>query len=101
MIKIHQFKLFFDNAQISNSFKIYRNNEELDDKDFIKTGDAIVVGNKTYTLIVKGDVNKDGITNIMDLMIIKRAIIQNTTFDSIIKEAADINNDENINIVEL
>lgn len=92
---------FFDNAQISNSFKIYRNNEELDDKDFIKTGDAIVVGNKTYTLIVKGDVNKDGITNIMDLMIIKRAIIQNTTFDSIIKEAADINNDENINIVDV
>lgn len=92
---------FFDNAQISNSFKIYRNNEELDDKDFIKTGDAIVVGNKTYTLIVKGDVNKDGITNIMDLMIIKRAIIQNITFDSIIKEAADINNDENINIVDV
>ena len=73
----------------------------MDDKDFIKTGDAIVVGNKTYTLIVKGDVNKDGITNIMDLMIIKRAIIQNTTFDSIIKEAADINNDENINIVDV
>ena len=92
---------FFENAKISKSFKIYNGDKQLSENDIIKNGDRLVVNNKEYVLIVKGDANCDGNVNIMDLMIIQRAIIKNTSLEKNIFESADVNNDNKVNIMDV
>ena len=93
--------LFFENAGISTSFKIFNGDKQLNGSDIISTGDKLKVNNKEFVLIVEGDTNCDGNTNIMDLMIVQRAIIKDSVLEDNIKEAADINNDNNINIIDV
>ena len=62
----------------------------------VKTGMVLNFNDQTYTLIVIGDVNKDGLLNYIDTsMIINNSKI--TELDEVSKIASDINNDNLIN----
>ena len=63
----------------------------------LKTGGKMIVGDKEYTVIIKGDTNGDGKTNSQDaLEILKHSAgLKKLTGDYL--KAADINNDEKIN----
>ncbi len=76
---------------------------EIQDTDIIKTGMICKIEGKTYTIIVTGDINEDGKINIMDLVKIKRHLVN--LKDSILLnenlKAADINLDGEINLLDL
>ena len=81
---------------LSNSnVKITLDDIEVTD-GIVKTGMVLNFNDQTYTLIVIGDVNKDGLLNYIDTsMIINNSKI--TELDEVSKIASDINNDNLIN----
>ena len=94
-------KQFFDTAMIDKNLKLQHQNNELDENDIIKTGDILTVGKNNYTLIIKGDVSKDGLTSITDIMKIKRYVIVASGLNEEQKEAADANSDGKIDIKDV
>ena len=74
----------------------------LQKEDIVATGDTLVTEyGKTFYIIVKGDITKDGITNIKDLVLIRRKILGLEEFDELQLKAADMFSDEVINIKDL
>mgnify|MGYP002528468183 CR=1 FL=1 len=75
------------------------------DSEKIKTGDKVTITNskstRTYTLVVKGDNNGDGIINTVDLVYIRKVIKNSNALNALYKEASDINRDGKINTVDL
>ena len=67
----------------------------------IKTGDIFKSNSESYFLIIKGDINKDGRCSTMDLVKIRKAIINTDENDDIQNIAADLCEDNNINIKDL
>lgn len=65
----------------------------------VKTGDTFVADGETFTVIIYGDVNKDGSVNSRDSKMVQEYSAKiNTNFDEIQVEAADVDkNDGNIN----
>ena len=59
------------------------------------------IGKKEYTLIVSGDLNKDGKVSIIDLMKMKRYIIANNELTELELKAGDINDDGKIDIIDV
>lgn len=55
---------------------------------------------KTYSIIVAGDTNGDGVINITDMIAIKQNILGRSSLSGIYKTAADINEDGKINITD-
>lgn len=55
---------------------------------------------KSYNIIVTGDTNGDGKTNITDLIAVKQSILGRTSLSNIQKQAADMNNDGKVNITD-
>lgn len=66
-------------------------------KDSFRTGDKVTVtgsdGSKTYTAIIYGDVNGDGLIDKNDLLYVQSKAFGYTTLDTIKTVAADINKD--------
>ena len=86
---------------ISN-YKITHNGEKLDlNKDIISTGDILTYDNKEYTLIVSGDINKDGNCGIHDLVSFRKYLLEYSTYDNLEKMAADTNQDNSLDIKDL
>lgn len=92
---------FFKNLVVDKNYAVYRESNKLKENDIINTGDKLNIGKKEYLLIVNGDLNRDGIVNIMDLMKVKRSITSNLELDDVEKIATDINNDGKINIIDV
>ena len=73
--------------------------------NIFKTGDKVIVtgsdGTKTYTVIVSGDINGDGIVSEIDYVKVKNYISRLIDLDSVSLEAADINRDGLINAIDL
>ncbi len=85
-----------------NNYTILHNGEELDlSKDIISTGDILKYDNKEYTLIVSGDVDKDGNCGIRDLVSLRKCLLDYTKYDTIEEMAADTNQDDNLDIKDL
>ena len=68
-----------------------------EDGNLIKdtNGDYVV-----YEIVVKGDVNGDGVANSLDSMLIKAYRNEVTTLNGSAKLAADINDDGSINLAD-
>ena len=69
----------------------------------IKTGKQITVGNKTYTLVVKGDISQDGMVDTMDLSSLVLALggYSSHTLAGARQKAADVNLDGEIDTRDL
>ena len=93
----------FDNKlKLGITYKITRNDEEINETDNIATGDILTTsaGDK-YTLIVTGDLNKDGKLNLKDLVKIRKYFLDGNNLDENEMLAADCNFDGKINLKDL
>ena len=93
----------FDNKlKLGITYKIARNDEEINEKDNIATGDVLTTsaGDK-YTLIVTGDLNKDGKLNLKDLVKMRKYFLDGNNLDENEMLAADCNFDGKINLVKM
>lgn len=62
----------------------------------IKTGDEFEKNGVVYTVVIYGDVNKDGKVTTLDALTIKRYESGKTSLDDMQKEAADVENNNKI-----
>lgn len=93
-------KKIIENIETNGTIEIYKNNgEKAKDNMFLGTGMKIVIKLenqiKEYTVVVKGDLNGDGILNIIDLLKLSRYI---SKIDKNLKieelKASDLTNNE-------
>lgn len=59
----------------------------------VGTGFSVKTPQQQYTILVYGDVNKDGLISIYDLLYVKRHILKVTTLDATAMKAADVKED--------
>lgn len=93
----------FDNKlKLGLTYKITRNDEEINETDNIATGDILTTsaGDK-YTLIVTGDLNKDGKLNLKDLVKMRKYFLDGNNLDENEMLAANCNFDGKINLKDL
>ena len=71
-------------------------------KDATPVGNEMpyIVRNGTYTILLNGDVNGDGVVDIHDAMYLAKHVLGITGFEVIIVEAADVNDDKVIDIAD-
>ena len=90
--KVEQFAKKFN---LSTEYTIKRNNNNLLNTDTIATGDILQLKNGSeYTIIVAGDINRDGKVTTYDLSTFRRYILNLREFDKLEEMAADINVDK-------
>lgn len=94
---------FTENLDIQVNYEIYRNDQKLEEHEIIATGDILITENgDSYTLVVTGDINKDGKVNIKDIVKIRKYLVEKNNLDNVEILAADANLDvEPINIKDL
>ncbi len=93
---------FRKKLQTKMDYEIYRDEKKLGNNEFVATGDRLETEyRKNYYLIVKGDINKDGMTNITDLVQLRKYILKLQTFDEMKEKAADLNDDKRQDIQDL
>ena len=85
---------FDKKLNLAVNYKITRNGKEISQDDIIATGDILSTeaGDK-YTIIVPGDINKDGQVNLKDFIKMRIYLLLENNLDDIEKLAADCNND--------
>lgn len=86
---------FDEKINLNIKYKILRNEKEMGTDDKIATGDILEtqVGDR-YTLIVTGDINKDGQVNIKDFIKMKIYLLDSNNLDETEEIAADCDLDE-------
>lgn len=95
-------------SNIINSLKnqnanvTYKNNNgSVKTNGKVSTGDSITVDNKTYKIVIYGDISGDGTINIKDLLFVQRYILKSLNLTNENKVAADVNKDGNVTIKDL
>ena len=93
---------FDQKIKLGLSYQITRNDKEIANTDNIATGDILTTsaGDK-YTLIVTGDMNKDGKVDLKDLIKIRKSILDDSNLETNEGLAADCNSDGKINLKDL
>ncbi len=84
-------------------YEVLRQGKILQENELIATSDTVICENEElYLLIVKGDLNSDGLVNLIDLVKMKRYIVGFEKLEQEYIKAADINLDEgDINLIDL
>ena len=86
---------FATKFNLSSGYTIKRNDKAITNKDIIATGDILQLKNGAeYTIVVAGDINKDGKVTTYDLSTFRRYILGLREFDELESLAADINVDK-------
>lgn len=85
---------FDKKLNLAVNYKITRNGKEISQDDIIATGDILSTeAGDNYTIIVPGDINKDGQVNLKDFIKMRIYLLLENNLDDIEKLAADCNND--------
>lgn len=84
---VEQFK---ENIKIQTEYNIQRDGQTLKTEEKIATGDILQIGDTQYTLIVRGDIDKDSKITIKDLILLRQQIIGEKTLEDTAKTAGDI-----------
>ena len=93
---------FDEKLKANMDYKVYRNEKLLNDTDNVATGDKLITENgKTFYLIVTGDVNKDGKTNIKDIVKLRKYLVQAEQFDEYQTKAANLAKENKITVKSL
>lgn len=81
---------FSQMANIDVNYKIIRNSKELTEEESIVTGDILQMeSGQEYKLIVKGDVNSDGVANIKDVIVLRKYLLMKNNLNEVEQLAAD------------
>ncbi len=88
-------------GQLGGGAVVYDGKTAVSSTTTISTGMTAVVNNKSYTLVVKGDVNGDGRITITDVVALQSHVVGKQTLTGAYKEAADLNGDTNITITDV
>lgn len=81
---------FSQMANIDVNYKIIRNSKELSKEESIATGDILQMeSGQEYKLIVKGDVNYDGVVNIKDVIELRKYLLMKNNLNEVEQLAAD------------
>ena len=81
---------FSQMANIDVNYKIIRNSKELTEEESIATGDILQMeSGQEYKLIVKGDVNSDGVANIKDVIVLRKYLLMKNNLNEVEQLAAD------------
>lgn len=86
---------------INMKYTITKNNQEINENDYISAGCEIQINNKKYYLIVKGDINGDGKVTGTDLVKVRRYLIGLETFTPVEKVGAILSQRNDISINDL
>lgn len=83
-----------------------KNNAELTETAYIGTNTIVKVSLdgaelSTYTTVLKGDIDEDGLVGVSDLVLIKKHLLKMLILNGINKNAADWNSDTKITISDL
>ena len=87
---------FKEKIKIQTEYKIQRGEKALEENEKIATGDILQIGDTQYTLIVRGDIDKDSKITIKDLILLRQQIIGEKTLEDTAKTAGDIDLNEKI-----
>ena len=101
---VDQFK--FNIETNASEINIYnKKGELLNNNDIIATGMQVELKFenkiKNFTIIISGDVNEDGKSNILDMIIINRARLKRKTLEGVNFDAADVMKDGKVDIKDL
>lgn len=86
---------------INMKYTITKNNQEINENDYISSGCEIQINNKKYYLIVKGDINGDGKVTGTDLVKVIRYLIGLETFTPVEKVGAILSQRNDVSINDL
>ena len=85
------------------NIRIERNGKEKSKEGLLATGDTIIIvgeeGESTYTIVIKGDIDGDGIIGTLDYLIYRKALLEIYEMNSIEKKAAEINGEKELSMV--
>lgn len=90
--------------QIETTIKILKNDVEIEDEDLISSGQTLKIidkeGNESiYTMIIKGDINGDGIIGTSDYLIFRKVLLGIYEMNNVEKRAALFNGENEITTV--
>lgn len=92
-----------NNTYISVNYKDYKGNDKTTGS--FKTGDIVTINNGEkdykYEIIIRGDIDKDGEITILDLLFMKKIILNSTVSNLLEKKASDIDLDGSVSILDL
>ncbi len=74
---------------------------ETEDTQFVKTGQQVKIENDTYIIIVSGDANGDGTLDIIDLVRMKKQLVELEHYDEAFIKAMDINENGEFDIADI
>lgn len=95
-------EMFLNLLKTDVECKVYREETILENSQEVATGDKLITEyGKVFYLIVKGDITKDGKTNITDLVKMRKNLLKIEQFDELEKKAADITGDDEVTIKDL
>lgn len=95
-------EVFKTKIHSSGNIKILRNNIEMQDGDIITTDTAITVGNdKTYKVVVTGDITGTGDISSTDISKLKLHLVGVELLNEIQQKAADMNNTGSVTLTDL
>lgn len=68
------------------------------DNTVVRTGDTFTANGKEYTVVIYGDVNKDGFVDVNDALKVKQYYVGNVELDNVQLEAADVRNNADVDV---
>ena len=95
------FEDFKDKITSSQEYGVYEGEEEISETDKMKTGQVLKVGNKEYTIVVNGDVDGDGNSNLKDILAINSHRLNKRKLTGVFLEAGDVNGDNKADLRDI
>lgn len=86
--------------QLGKNARVYDGKTEVT-SGTLSTGMTAVVGNKSYTLVVTGDVNGDGKITLTDVVALQSHVLDKKTLEGAYREAADLNGDGYVTLTDV
>ena len=86
--------------QLGKNARVYDGKTEVT-SGTLSTGMTAVVGNKSYTLVVTGDVNGDGTITLTDVVALQSHVLDKKTLEGAYREAADLNGDGYVTLTDV